>query len=88
MMTHVLVRHKVADFARWKPVYDAHLPARQHAGLTEKLLLRNLNNPNEVVLLFEAADLKKAQAFAGSSDLHEAMHKGGVMDKPEILFLH
>ena len=26
---HLLVRHKVSDFAKWKPVYDAHLSARQ-----------------------------------------------------------
>ena len=62
-MTHLLVRHNVADFAKWKPVYDAHLPVRQKAGLREKNLLRSVDNPNEVVLLFEAEDLKKAQAL-------------------------
>ena len=61
-MTHLLVRHNVADFAKWKPVYDAHLAARQKAGLREKNLLRSIDNPNEVVLLFEAEDLKRAQA--------------------------
>ena len=62
-MTHLLVRHQVADFAKWKPVYDDHLAARQKAGLRETNLLRSINNPNEVVLLFEAEDLKRAQAF-------------------------
>ena len=32
-MTHMLIRHKVADFGKWKPVYDAHASARQNAGL-------------------------------------------------------
>lgn len=86
-MTHLLVRHNVADFAKWKPVYDAHLAARQKAGLQEKNLLRSVDNPNEVVLLFEAEDLKKAQAFTESSDLREAMQKAGVVGKPDILFL-
>ena len=66
---HVLVRHKVADFAKWKPVYDGHLPARQKAGLKEVHLLRNTENPNEVILLFSAEDLDKAKAFAASDDL-------------------
>ena len=87
-MTHLLVRHNVADFAKWKPVYDAHLAARQKAGLQEKNLLRSVDNPNEVVLLFEAEDLKRAQAFADSSDLREAMQKAGVVGKPDILFLN
>ena len=86
-MTHLLVRHNVADFAKWKPVYDAHLAVRQKAGLREKNLLRNVDNPNEVVLLFETEDLKRAQAFTESSDLREAMQKAGVVGKPDILFL-
>ena len=86
-MTHLLVRHLVADFAKWKPVYDDHLASRQKAGLRETNLLRSINNPNEVVLLFEAEDLKKAQAFSESSDLREAMQKAGVVGKPDILFL-
>lgn len=87
-MTHLLVRHNVADFTKWKPVYDAHLPARQQAGLREKNLLRSVTNPNEVVLLFEAEDLQKAQAFTESSDLLAAMQEAGVVGKPEILFLN
>jgi hypothetical protein len=86
-MTHVLVRHNVADFAKWKPVYDAHLAARQKAGLREKNLLRGVDNPNEVVLLFEAEDLKRAQTFVESSDLREAMQRAGVVGKPDVLLL-
>ena len=87
-MTHILVRHKVADFAKWKPVYDGHHAARQNAGLREKSLLRSIDNPNEVILLFEAEDLKRAQAFTESSELREAMQKAGVVGKPDILFLN
>ena len=86
-MTHILIRHKVAEFAKWKSAYDAHLAARKEAGLTEKSLLRSIDNPNEVVLLFEAEDLKRAKAFSESSNLREAMQKAGVIGKPDILFL-
>ena len=86
-MTHILIRHKVAEFAKWKSAYDAHLAARKEAGLTEKSLLRSIDNPNEVVLLFQAEDLKRAKAFSESSNLREAMQKAGVIGKPDILFL-
>jgi len=86
-MNYLLVRHKVADFAKWKPVYDAHAPARANAGLKEEHLLRNIDNLNEVILLFSAAELDKAKAFAGSADLREAMQKAGVSDKPDVWFL-
>jgi hypothetical protein len=86
-MQYVLARHKVADFAKWKPHYDSHLPARQKASLKELHLLRNADDPNEVILLFEADDLQKAREFAASADLREAMQKAGVVDKPDIYFL-
>ena len=86
-MPYLLVRHKVADFSKWKPVYDSHLPARQKAGLKEVHLLRNIDDPNEVVLLFEAEDVQKARDFAASSDLQEAMQQAGVVDRPNAYFL-
>jgi heme-degrading monooxygenase HmoA len=84
---HLLVRHKVADFTKWKPVYDDHLSARQKAGLKEVHLLRNVENPNEVILLFSVADPDKAKAFAASDDLRQAMQKAGVSDQPDVYFL-
>ena len=86
-MQYVLVRHRVADFSKWKAAYDSHLPARQKAGLKEKHLLRNIDDPNEVILLFEAEDIEKAREFGNSPDLGEAMQKAGVVDKPDIYFL-
>ena len=86
-MSYVLIRHIVHDFAQWEPVYDAHLAARQKAGLRERNLLRRVDNPNEVVLWFEAEDLMRAQAFTNSSDVRETMQKAGVVGKPDILFL-
>lgn len=87
MANYMLVRHKVRDYSEWKHGYDEHLPKRNQAGLTEKLLLQNTQDPNEVIALFEAADLDKAKAFSASDDLHQTMQQVGVIDKPDIYFL-
>ena len=87
MASYVLIRHKVRNFSEWKPGYDAHLPKRVEAGLTEKYLLRGADDPNEVILLFEARDLNRAKTFAQSVDLRETMQKVGVVDKPDMCFL-
>jgi hypothetical protein len=86
-MMHMLIRHKVADFAKWKPIYDAHASARQNAGLKEEHLLRNADDPNEVILFFSTENLDKAKAFTASDDLRQAMQKAGVSDKPDVYFL-
>jgi hypothetical protein len=87
-MPHIMIRHKVADFGKWKSAYDSHAPARASAGLKEEHLLRSSDNPNEVVLLFSAQDLDKAKQFAASDDLRQRMQQAGVTDKPDIYFLN
>ena len=88
MANYLLVRHQVRDFAQWKRGYDAHLPKRIEAGLTEKYLLRGAHDLNEVILLFEAQDVNRAKAFAESADLRDSMQKVGVVDKPDLYFLN
>ena len=88
MATFLLIRHRVRAFSEWKRGYDAHLPKRAEAGLIEKYLLRSANDPNEVVLLFEAKDLNRAKVFVESADLRETMQKVGVLDKPDVYFLN
>jgi hypothetical protein len=86
-MPYLLIRHKVRDFSAWKPVYDAHLAAREAAGLRELRVWRNVEDTTEVVLLFEAKNLGTARAFASSEDLRHAMERAGVVDQPDIDFL-
>ncbi len=88
MASYMLIRHKIKDFKTWKVGYDAHLPKRTEAGLTEKYLLRSADDPNEVVGLFEAQDLNRAKAFATSAELREKMQEVGVTDRPDIYFLN
>jgi len=86
-MPFVLVRHKVQDFARWKPFFDADGPVRQQAGLNDKLVLRSADDPQEVIVLFETDDLEGARRFAQAPQLAEVMEKAGVIDRPDIYFL-
>ena len=87
MASYLLIRHKVSDFSEWKRGYDAHLPKRTEAGLTEEHLLRGATDANEVVLLFQVKDLNRAKTFAESPDLRQTMQNVGVLDKPDIYFL-
>lgn len=86
-MPYLLVRHRVADFARWKPGFDGHGAVRRASGSKGGLLLRNHDDPNEVVILLEFEDLERARAFAGSDDLREKMREVGVVDQPDLYFL-
>jgi hypothetical protein len=87
-MTYLLYRHKVADFTKWKRAYNAHLGARQLAGLTELHLLQNIDDPNEVVILFAADDLNKAKALTSSAEVRAIIQNSGVVGEPDFCFLN
>ncbi|HML05749.1 MAG TPA: cyclase [Methanobacterium sp.] len=86
-MQYVLVIHKVEDYEKWKPIYDEHTDARMDKGSKGAHVLRNADNPNEIVLLFEWDNLDNARKFYESQDLRNTMQNAGVMGKPEIRFL-
>ena len=87
-MAHMLVRHKVENYAKWKPVFDEHEPARIEAGCLGAQVFRSGNDPYEVFVLMEWDELEKARKFAASQDLREAMERAGVADHPDIYFMH
>jgi quinol monooxygenase YgiN len=86
-MAYLLVRHKVENYARWKPIFDDHGGTRKANGCKGGRLFRSAADPNELVILFEWDDVKKAQQFAQSSDLRETMERAGVVDRPDVYFL-
>lgn len=86
-MTLLIVRHKVDAFATWKKAYDAHAGARTAGGLGKGRVTCSVDDPNEVVLIFDVADLEKAKAFCASNELKSTMQSAGVIDKPDLYFL-
>ncbi len=83
----MLIRHKLADFDKWYPVYKEHATMRKNAGSQSSRLFRNADNPNEALLLFEWDTIENAKTFAHSDELRETMKDAGVLEKPDVFFL-
>ena len=86
-MVHMIIRHKVADYSRWKEAFDAHLNTRKAAGETEARIMVSVDDPREVTLFFDWDSLERARRFVGSDDLKQAMKQAGVVGDPEVRFL-
>ena len=85
-MSYVIVKHKVADYARWKPIFDAVGANRQAGGSRGGQLFRSADDPNEVVMLFEW-DLEKARQFSRNEELRATMQDAGVLGPPDCYYL-
>lgn len=85
-MVHVLVRHKVKDYAQWKDVFDEHADVRKMAGSKGGRLFREGKDPNDVAILLEWEDMARARIFFESGDLRRVMDRAGVINHPEIFY--
>ena len=81
------VTHIVKDFDVWKKSFDEHESMRNANGITLRSLGRDMKNPNKVLVFLKIDDLQKAKDFSVSSNLKEAMQKGGVISKPEVVYV-
>jgi len=83
-MGAMIIRHSVGDYGAWRPVYDAHEAARTAAGLTNGRVFRSTEDPNDILILHEMVDRRRAEEFGRSDDLREAIVRAGVVGQPEI----
>jgi len=83
---NLTVHFKVKDFNTWRTSYDANAKDRASAGITNSKVFRNADDPNDVVVLQDVADVAKARTRLGSEDLKAAMQKSGVIGSPSIRF--
>jgi len=85
-MATMYVRHQVADFKTWKPVFDEHDATRKEFGCKSSSVFTNTQNPNEVLSVFEWDSKDHAIKFGQSPGLKDAMERGGVVSAPDISF--
>jgi hypothetical protein len=83
---NLTIHHKVTDYTAWRKGYDAQEQSRRSAGLTNGRVFRSAEDPNDVVVLQDVADVAKARTWVGSEDLKAAMQKSGVIGSPSVRF--
>jgi hypothetical protein len=83
----VVIKHSVADYSKWKPLFDSDSTFRNAAGMHLIGVARGIENQNEVDIPFRIDDVQKAKAFASDPRLKAVMQKGGVTSAPSVKFI-
>jgi hypothetical protein len=83
---NLTVHFKVKDFKAWRTDYNGNEKSRLSAGITNGRVFHSADDPNDVVVLQDVADVAKARTWLGSEDLKAAMQKSGVIGSPSIRF--
>jgi hypothetical protein len=83
---NLTVHIKVKDFNAWRTSYNGHEKDRVSAGITNGRVFRSPDDPNDVVILQDVADVSKARTWLGSNEMKSALEKSGVVGSPNIRF--
>jgi hypothetical protein len=83
---NVTIHLKIKDYATWRSNYDGREKNRVSAGITNGKVFRSAENPNDVVILQDVADVSKARTWFGSDEMKAAMQQSGVLGPPTIRF--
>ncbi|MBM3416170.1 MAG: hypothetical protein FJY20_06935 [Bacteroidetes bacterium] len=83
----LVIRHKVADYAKWLPGYHAHDSVRIANGLHSDIIARGIEDSNMVLVAMIMDDADKAKSMTADPALKDVMKKAGVISAPLIDYL-
>ena len=83
-MGKLLIEFEVADFTRWKTMFDSNESARTQAGIRRTAIYHGVEKSTAIHLVLEAEDEKKALNFFTSSERHDLQVKSGVLGRPSV----
>jgi quinol monooxygenase YgiN len=83
----VLIRHKVANYKKWKAVFDAHGPSRREQGCERVHVFRRADNPKELVIMLSWGDLGRAREYVVSTDLRGMLAETPMSDRAPDVYL-
>ncbi len=81
---NLTLHFKVKDFNAWQTSYNGNEKNRASAGITKSKVFRSSDDPNDVLILQDVADVAKARTWYGSSEMNTLMEKSGVLGTPTI----
>jgi len=81
---NLTLHFKVKDFNAWQTSYNGNEKNRASAGITKSKVFRSSDDPNDVLILQDVADVAKARTWYGSSEMKTLMEKSGVLGSPTI----
>ena len=70
---NLTIHHRVKDYAAWRKGYDDHEKARHAAGITNGRVFRSAEDPNDVLILQDVADVAQARTWLGGDELKASM---------------
>jgi hypothetical protein len=80
----MIIRHKVADYDKWKKIFDEHESVRATYKIGLIAVGKDLDNSGYIVVIFNSPQASDFTDFLEKSDLKEVMKDAGVISQPVV----
>lgn len=80
----LIINSHVADFPKWKTVFDAHEQGRLDHGIVGHHINQAENDSNRLTIYFPVTDLDGAKEYFASDEVKAAMKEAGVQGPPDF----
>lgn len=84
-MAIVLVRFKVADYDKWRQVFESKAELRKRNGGGGTHIFYNTQDKTDVLVNFQWDTEENARRFFASEEARAAMQEAGVQGTPDIM---
>jgi hypothetical protein len=86
-MTTLIIKEQVQNYNNWKTVFDSQHNLRVEYGEKTEHIYRENEHPNNMVIMLEWENEKRAKQFSKSKELKDALDKSGIIGKPNMYFV-
>ena len=86
-LNFVIITQEVSDYHIWREAFFASPSERLEAGLLYCAILRNLDKPNEIKIIFSYSDKNLASDFFENKYLSKKMASSGIINKPSLEYV-
>ena len=83
----LLIHLRVADYAKWKPIFDGRQSSRVQHGGKRHWLYRSADDSNDLIVSIEFPSIEAARSYVNDPGLREAMGRAGVAGDPHFHYL-
>ena len=86
-MTYLLASSPVDDFEAWRSSFAENDAFRTEHGQRGYQVYQNVDDPNEVTVIFEWDENEDPSAFFESEEMRERLADAGLQGKPDLSVL-
>lgn len=81
----LVIRQRVANFSKWKPVFESRDSIRLANGIHKYVIGRGVQDSNMIMTAMKIDDVAKAKTYTKDPGLRQAMQKGGIIGSPTFM---